>query len=192
MSDTGTYPATWKVAVGAALILALFGLLVAAVGAAETEPTPLDRKVRVMERVIDEVLVQSPNVTVSLGSNARGLVLDEFGALFTFEGGLGAGNGLPGLLVAPGTFGKGSFTYRLPGREGVKAGEEGDVLDPEEWREQAQEQRRQHLDGLQAELVDLLVDYGATLAELRDDQWVLLTVGTVSWRARPAESGSEP
>jgi len=172
MSETETHPMSWRVAVGAALILALFGLLLAAVGAAEPERTPLDRKVRVMERVIDEVLAQSPHVMVNFGSNARGLVLDEFGGLFTFEGSLGAGLDLPGFIVAPGTHLKGEPGAVWLDRERLDADEEDEALDPEEWRRKSSERRQKNLDGLQAELVDVLVDYGATLAELRDDQWV--------------------
>jgi RNA polymerase sigma factor (sigma-70 family) len=73
---------------------------------ATTTASRLDRKVRVMEKVIDEVLVQSPNILVGRGGTARGLVLDEYGALFTIEGDLG-GLGLihvraPKAPVAPG------------------------------------------------------------------------------------------
>jgi hypothetical protein len=122
--------------------------------------------------VIDEVLVQSPHVTVSLGRNTRGLVLDEFGALFTFDAGLGTGLDLPGLLVVPGVRTEEGVRHRRLDRAIPLSEDESELLEPDEWRKQAEATRREQIEGFEAELVDVLVDYGATLAELRDDQWV--------------------
>jgi hypothetical protein len=165
----------WKTALIAALLVALVGLIIAATSAQAADTgSRLDRKVRVMERVLDEVLVQSPHVMVSRSGNARGLVLDEFGALFIIEGSLGVEELMlpagPAWTIAAGEDALLLDRGRRPRERGE--GEEDEESTWKEWREQAEEKRRQHLDGLKADLTDALIDYGATLGELDNDQWV--------------------
>ena len=45
----------------------------------------LERDISVMERALDEMLIDSPNFFVSGRGNTRGLYIDGVGALFTFE-----------------------------------------------------------------------------------------------------------
>ena len=46
----------------------------------------------------------------------------------------------------------------------------------DDWREKSEQRRKERLAGFQAELVDTLLDYGPTLSELGDDQWVAVAV----------------
>jgi len=46
------------------------------------------RQIGVMESIIDKVLIDSPFFLVSGGDNARGLYIDGFGAIFTFDASL--------------------------------------------------------------------------------------------------------
>jgi hypothetical protein len=156
----------------AASMIGLLGLLVVAASAAEEPAGRLDRKVRVMEKVIDEVLVQSPNILVGPGGTARGLVLEEFGALFTLEGSLG-GTRLIHIRAsrAPAAPGVSRNVIIVPG-----GGEDGDDEGTswEEMEREAEERSREMLAGLKTELIDTLIDYGATLGELGNDQWVAI------------------
>jgi hypothetical protein len=166
--------------VGLALILVL---VAAEVVAGESEPSRLDRKVRVMERVIDEVLIQSPNVLVSGSGTARGLVLDEYGALFTLEASL---LGLEDIALGAATdwtlasgLAKNYYRQALAGAKGDEEGgedtgeaEEGGGF--EEWQKKSEEARQQKLDAFKIEISDTLLDYGPTLNELDDGQWLTI------------------
>jgi hypothetical protein len=166
MTATETRASHWKTALTAALVVVLLGLLAAWVAAADDTASRLDRKVRVMERVLEEVLVQSPDVAVSPGSAARGLYLDEFGALFVIEGDMGMAFGEDGP-PEPEVLGPGEGSEK-DAAEAMRAFED--------WRKKSAARQRERLSALRTQLQDALVDYGATLAELRDDQWVALVV----------------
>jgi hypothetical protein len=129
----------------------------------------LNRQIGVMEKVIDEVLVESPNLLVYSSEATRGVYLDEFGVLFTLEA----------SLVEEGWKNKMKFFGNLQieeddGKIIIHRGEGDDeaVEDMKDW-EAKQDERNQKLyaKGKQ-ELVDVLADYGETLTGLRDDQWV--------------------
>jgi hypothetical protein len=175
MRDENGRSLAWRLLLAAIMVVALFGLMVA-VGAAQ-EGDRLDRKVGVMERVIDEILVQSPNVMVSSRQVTRGLVLEGFGVLFTFDAGLhGELPFGPGRYVVGGT--EGLKFLRERDREAAEKiqqqYEEQEVLSLEEWETKSAEERAKRLEGLETELVDTLLDYGPTLGELQDDAWVAI------------------
>jgi hypothetical protein len=78
-----------KWAILVAIPLTMLVHLVAQSLAAETvESRKMKRQVAVMEQVLDQVLVDSPNFLVPGRDNTRGIYLPEFGALFTFEASL--------------------------------------------------------------------------------------------------------
>ncbi len=183
MRDDGMRSTLWRVLLAALMVIVLFGILVA-VGAAE-EGDRLDRKVAVMERVIDEVLAQSPNVAVSSRQATRGLVLEGYGVVFIFEAGLHLATPWGGrAVVAPdGVFRRRSSSRGRPAPgapeppeapEPPQSSEDADVLSLEQWEAQSAEERQKRLEGLKTELVDTLLDYGPTLGELRDDAWVTI------------------
>ena len=180
MAQTDTLNGTWRIFLMAALIVGLLGLVVAIADAADTPQERLDRKVRVMERVIDEVLIQSKHVTVGPGRSTRGVVLDEFGALFTFDADVGVGllPGVPRLMISRD---RGDHTIVLapkpprpsePGEELEREEIEEYHLKLEEWKDKEEQKQRENYAAFKTEVVDTLVDYGGTLTELKDDQWV--------------------
>jgi len=175
MRDESMRSVAWRVILAAIMVVALFGLMVA-VGAAQ-ETDRLDRKVGVMERVIDEILVQSPNVMVSSRQVTRGVVLEGFGVLFTFDAGLhGELPFGPRAYVVGGA--EGLKVLRERDREAAEDAkrefEEQEVMSLEEWETKSAEERAKRLQGLETELVDALLDYGPTLGELKDDAWVAI------------------
>jgi hypothetical protein len=175
MTHTENYGPSLKVILIAAALVALLGLLftLSAAEAADTE-SRLDRKIRVMERVLDEVLIQSPNVLVSGGNNARGLVLEGFGALFIVEGSLGVNE----MEFLPGVGWPRVAREDFLRREDLERDDDDDAREPEDrtsWEElqkQSEEQRQKHLAGLRSEIIDALIDYGVTLGEIQGDRWV--------------------
>jgi hypothetical protein len=174
----------------------------------------LTRKVRVMERVLDEILVQSPHVRVSGGSNTRGLVLDEFGALFTLEASLGVERfGYFTMDEARVRAEEARLKFeqarveaeearmnameheknsaeeeaseeraearsaRAEARQKARIASDGLVWSSwpdsmKDMKEEGEKKKKEHLEGFKTELIDTLIDYGPTLGELKDNQWV--------------------
>jgi len=140
----------------------------------------LDRKIQIMEKVLDEVLVQSEHVSVMSRSATRGLYLEGYGALFMFDGGLGES-----LMLERGRLRSGVFVV---GDQPPKKGDENtssrdrrfsdehlelDKLeDLEKWKEESNAKKRENLAGLQNELIDTMLDYGTTLTELENGSWL--------------------
>ena len=161
-----------RVALIAAMILGLLGGLVALATAAEPDRARLERKVQVLESILDEVLVQSPNVVVSSpGGSARGLVLDGYGAVFTLRASL-AGHLFVQLKEAEKRMVAGDKDFKFyffspdKNEEGsAETGAAGDTpeVDP-----------AKRLVMFKAELTDAMLDYGPTLTELRDDDWLVV------------------
>jgi hypothetical protein len=161
MRSTDGWTAVRRLAAAAAII-GVAGIGVAADGR-------LDRKVQVMERVIDEVLVQSGHVTVSSRQPTRGLVLDDYGVVFSFEGRLGSDGWFgPGVGLV---FGDGDAR---PGVWTVPENMEDLQKDLKEKQQEAEQRRAEDRRALQDELVDALLDYGATLSELAPDDRVVI------------------
>ena len=205
MKLTATIPHCHLRLLAVAAVLAAVAAPAAA--ANQAKPRPLDRKVRVMEKVLDAVLVDSPNVLVASQRATRGLFLDGYGALFTFDASLNLHHldGLPDF----------SELLELEGArveiEQAMAAAEAARAEAEEARAQAEREAEKRLAGrtpeaapeppraprapragrvtlksseevaaeratlvagLERELVEVVLDYGATLAELGDDSWV--------------------
>ncbi len=148
----------------------------------------MGRQIDVMERIIDQVLIDSPNFLVHGRDNARGLYLEEYGVLFTFDATLvhGSGDDLTkmfkkwelGFHVEEGE--DGSMTLVIPDFSGDEDLE--DVLEDEgladdvdelrSWRDREQVREERLYKRGKAEIVDLLLDYGDTLTSLPDGSWV--------------------
>jgi hypothetical protein len=166
---------SWTIALIATALVILMGLFVAMSTASAGENTRLDRKVQVMERVIDEVLALSPHVMVTGAGTTHGLVLDGFGALFVLEGAVG-GEWLvtPDSLFVPGArLLHGQDPPPKAGGSGT-ADVERDLASLKQRQQEAEARRAEHLAGLRGELADALIDYGATLSELDGDDWVAI------------------
>jgi hypothetical protein len=189
-------------------------------------PDRLHRQVGVMEGIIDKVLLDSPNFLVGGRESTGGLVLPDYGVVFSFntslnDTGLRFGDLSPlGLAFDFNTSDDGTFIVRKRSRSTVdkstdadkealdqakmeldRAKEERDQTQEEsaqirkevervkkegarvrdkvhnklsEWETQhAETSQKLYADGKQ-ELVQMLLDYGETLAELKDGQWVVL------------------
>jgi len=176
------------IALTMALVFALSGLVGVWCAPPDGDSERMARKMNVLEKIFDEVLSESPNVYVSGNGATRGLLLDGYGALFTFEGSL-TGGGLGYFAV--GNYNRAFVSGRsewtvpspAPPPRAPESGEE-DVLVPdsveemaESWdvrREERAKEAREHLAGLKNELTEALLDYGATVGELTDDQWVVV------------------
>ena len=177
--------------VGRMTIVALAILIISGVTGAWSAPPESDRmarKMNVLERIFDEVLRESENVLVS-GEATRGLLLEGYGALFTFDGSLG-GRGLGDFYFDTYSSALGSYTDESewvvppvpPVAPKAPAIDDEDVRVPdsveglarnwEEKREERNRKARERLAALKIELTETLLDYGATLGELQDDDWV--------------------
>jgi hypothetical protein len=184
MEWTEGYRRYGKVVLIAAAIVILVGMLAVVASAAEDGQARVERKIRVMERVLDEILVQSPNVLVGAGGGTRGLALEGYGAVFVIDASLGEHllwaadeDALLGGMMSweeQRAWGRGS-TDEERTRDRQKKLEDGE-LNWEKKKKEAEEKRQQRFDAFKAELIDALVDYGPTLSELGDDQWVALEV----------------
>ncbi len=170
----------------AALLLGLF----AAQAAAGDRPVSrkMERQIDVMERIIDQVLIDSPNFLVHGRENARGLFLKEFGVLLTFEA----------SLVHKGEdyskiFRRFKDGFRIEKDEDghsiivipdLDVDDEDDEEYDEEYDEEEDEKRswRDREDAVQerlykrgkAEFVDVLLDYGDTLTAVESGKWVAI------------------
>ena len=184
-----------KWAILVAIPLTLLVHLVAQSLAAETpESRKMKRQVAVMEQVLDQVLVDSPNFLVPGRDNTRGIYLPEFGALFTFEASLLQKDW---DLSAFGHFdfevddqGDKVIIWKDKSAKGDEDAEEEQAESDEEKDREKDEKgmakdRARRLakklssqEGLydrgKKEIVDVLMEYGDTLTGLGDEQWIAI------------------
>lgn len=164
---------SWKITLVALIVTLLLGLLIASAARGEEPPSRLDRKVRVMERVLHEVLAQSEHVRVGMG-DATGVVLDEYGAVFMFHGELGGEiEHMPDMQHLLQQIEEGEDDEEAVAELADKA-RTGRGKSLGDLRKEAQAKRTAELAALREELVDTLIDYGPTLGELGDDRWVVI------------------
>jgi hypothetical protein len=164
-----------------AIVALMAGFLVSEAFAVEPPASrKMMRQIDVMERIIDQVLIDSPNFLVSGRGTTRGLYIEDYGAVFTFSA----------SLVHKGKnwnfdFSNGFKLMDDNGRRVIVVDPDEDVdpddidaaLDDEEddsgmSRSERQEERLYRRG--KAELVDLFLDYGDTLTTLEDGQWVAI------------------
>ncbi len=162
------------------LSLALFaGLGTATVfpGAVPTEAAPtsdrLDRQIRVMEDILNETLIDSPNWLVYDRDNARGTYLEGYGALFTIEvslvddGWWSTDHGRHSIWVGSHrivVWGDDEDDDRGSGKDRDK--------DRDERIQRESDRAGRRYDHGKTELVDALLDYGDALSSLSGDDWV--------------------
>lgn len=138
----------------------------------------MTRQIDVMERIIDQVLIDSPNFLVSGRGNTRGLYIEDYGVVFTFSA----------SLVHKGKswnfdFSNGFKVMDDDGRKIIVVDPDEDIdpddidaaLDDDEddgsLSRSDRRQERLYRRG-KAELVDLFLDYGDTMTTLENGQWV--------------------
>lgn len=139
------------------------------------------RQIGVMEKIIDKVLIDSPNFLVHGGDNARGLYIDEFGAVFTFEASLvGKWYDFQGIYkkftdrfeMTTNDDGDKVFILHSGDKDDKKAqGDKEDevLVGKKEGREDAEV-----YEAGKQEMIQTLIDYGETMSSLRNDQWLLI------------------
>lgn len=151
------------------------------------------REIGIMERTIDDVLVESHHVLVGGRSVTQGLYLDGIGAVFTFS-----------MDVIPLHWGFDEFAW-WDGSHHIEVEDDGERViiyksgddddddevvveknkgkgktetktkSKEQRREEAKKAAEEHFADGKAELVDVVLDYGAaTLGSLADTEWVVL------------------
>lgn len=188
----------WALLVVIPLVLMVH--LVAQTLAADTvESRKMKRQIAIMEQVLDQVLLESPNFLVSGGKNTRGVYISEFGALFTFEASLiqkdwDMKSFSRGFKYEVDDEGNKVIIWEDPDHKkpGHEDDEEMEDEDPdadadadadaheERSRAKARAKRLQEKLGNQEdlyergkkEILDVLLEYGDTITSLNDNQWV--------------------
>jgi hypothetical protein len=140
----------------------------------------LKKQIEVMERILDELLVDSPNFLVSSrNNNTHGVYLDGFGVLLAFDASLIQQDDQDIWQK----LGKKFKIYTKDGQTVIdlNADEDDDgkddeeaVFDHEKWREQHEKNQQELYEHGKAELVEGLMDYGETLTTLRDGDTVAI------------------
>jgi len=180
-----------------ALFLGLAILLVAPDATGEMSRS-LKRKIDLLENVVDQVLIDSPNFLVSGRGTTHGLFLEEYGVLFTFEASLVSRDLDRGFLAGNWDYFKNlRFEQDDEGRiiiyrEGddedddslieILTEDELEDMDEEDLEELSMHQMRardgkrqeRRYESGKEELVEALIDYGDMLSDLDDGQSVAI------------------
>jgi hypothetical protein len=159
----------------------------AAVQAAAVEPPPnrkMARQIEVMEKIIDQVLLDSPNFLIRGTPVVRGTYLPGTGVLFTFDASL-IEHGLDNLDFKTWNFGKGFHVEERDGKRIIIIDDDGkierdDIIGKEDlddsiqdWRDKRRERNERVYVRGKTEMVDVLLDYGDTVS-LDANQWVVI------------------
>ncbi|MBD3163060.1 MAG: hypothetical protein GF346_11600 [Candidatus Eisenbacteria bacterium] len=169
-------------AVGKRICLTALGFLVLAgaagpAGADDPDPKKVIRQIGVMESIVDQVLIDSPYFLVHGGDNTRGLYIEDFGAVFTFDASLVGRNWIFD-----------NFVLDLKNRFEIKTNDDGDkviILKDADSREQVEELEKQKeteeeydpetvFQNGKQEMMQTLLDYGETMTSLSNDQHVVI------------------
>jgi hypothetical protein len=150
-------------------------------------PPKLKKQISVMEKVIDEMLVDSKNLLVASHEPTRGVYLPEFGVLFTLEA----------QILSPdrGEWWKGNFkwgnnvkiesdkhgNYTIVNLNDDDEDDDSNKGDKDKTKDQKTLTRKEILkdremryENGKKEIKSALTEYGYTLTGLRDDQWVAI------------------
>ncbi len=84
--------ATVRIIVAAGVALAVFAGTSVADDRDQTVPAKMLRQIGVMEKIVDKVLLDSPNFLVRVDDNTRGLYIPEYGIIFTLDASLTGGS----------------------------------------------------------------------------------------------------
>jgi hypothetical protein len=188
-----------RTAVVLGLALAFAGGALATAGASDGKiPDKTKKQIRVMEGMLDSILLDSPNLLVAGSHVTHGVYLDEFGVVLAFEasltgGGLDFGRSLEFLKNIRVESDKDKTViwheksksedaeedYEAQNEDDDGSGKKEEekkviVLRPGMEGEDAVQSAKETYEKGRQELVDALVDYGETLTSLRDDQWVAI------------------
>jgi hypothetical protein len=157
--------------------LILIGAAGTAAGADDVAAKKLNRQIGVMEKIVDEVLLESPNFLVYSKQNTHGIYLDEFGMLFSFESSLVTKSSEKWWKDLQ-DLGK-KFKVRRENGKTIIEYEDGDEektieADDVDWQGKMEAEQKERFEEGKKELATVLLDYGDTLTGLRDTQTVAI------------------
>ncbi len=181
---------------GAGAVLVAAGLVVTLGSQAFAEKPAgakkLNREIGIMERTIDEVLIESANLLVSGGAMTDGIYVGDYGVVFTVDA-----SPIPQGWRSSGWFGNHVefeddgdriIVYKdkhgwddedddegKDAKKDAKARGKGDKKRIDWFAKRADHEKKMYERG-KDELRDVLVDYGDMLSSLRDDQSIVLAV----------------
>jgi len=170
-------------------ILSLAASCLALAGTASAQstvqmPAKLKKQISVMEKAIDEMLVDSKNVLVASHEPTRGIYLPEFGVLFTLEAQILTpdrgewwkdfkwGNN---VKITSDKHGNYTIVHLNDDEDEDDDSDKNSKNKKEEkqlTRKELLKDREMRYENGKKELKQVLLDYGYTLTGLRDDQWV--------------------
>jgi len=164
----------------------------------------MEKDIAIMENVINTAMVESQYVYIfSTQRNVRGLHIPEFGALFTVQVQLISSRALPWFVLPEGGYPGWHFMWDkdkwedfLEGLEEVEIEINGEKLDLKEYIEEAKKRGEgedtiflktdrmkpednealieKNLEKFKEELAGVVADYGGTIRQLADEEWVMV------------------
>ena len=182
----------WWAWLPALLAIGIFAALFAAPAPAgadrSTASKRLLREVEIMERTLDEVLVDSPYILVSSSNGVtKGVYVPEYGVIFTFDMNLVAsrydwyGHSWNGAeIIDVDEDGEKIVIHRRhrwdddDDDDKDKKDEKNSSSDKKSWWEKRDADAKKCYERGKTEIVETLVDYGDMLTSLGDDQWILI------------------
>ncbi len=175
MFGNRTFEGTWVrdvLIVAAAIGIGLFSGKAFGV---EPPPGKMDKQIDVLEKIVDQVLIDSPNFFVSGRGNTRGIYVKEFGVILTFDASLVEKDKDWNF-----DFDGGFEVKEIDGKKVIVIEDDEDEEEAKEAAREAARERKSSKGSAQerlykrgkAELVDTLLDYGDTLASLEKGKWV--------------------
>lgn len=171
----------------------LGALAVLLIGSAASDALAQDRSVSrkvqkqigVMEQILDQVLIDSPNFLVPGRGNARGIYLEEFGVLLTFEASLvqrdwDDWNWKNEFKIEKDEHGDRVIIIPDPDEHASNEDEDEEDYEHDEDDEDSDSHRDNRrrpneerlYEGGKLEIEDMILDYGSTLATLDDASWI--------------------
>jgi len=161
---------------GTRLILALvicslglaLGLTATAGPGSDSQTRRLDKQISLFEFILDDMLVESPNLLVRSSEATSGIYLEGQGAMFTFKIGLN-------------TFTWDSDDHHWwkriwsSGSEVIILTDDGDrVEDIEEWRDEQLPKQEKLYQAGKKEIQETILNFAEVLTTLGDDEWVVI------------------
>jgi hypothetical protein len=177
MNANALYRACLRTVAPATAALILSGAAGTAAGADDTASKKMSRQIGVMEKIVDEVLIESPNFLVYSRQNTHGIYLDEFGMLFSFEASLTTKSSEKWWKELK-NLGK-KFNVRRENGKTIIEYDDGDEettidVDDMDWKGEIEAEQKERYEAGKAELAAVLLDYGDTLTGLRENQTVAI------------------
>ncbi|MEZ4650325.1 MAG: hypothetical protein R3E97_16375 [Candidatus Eisenbacteria bacterium] len=144
---------------------AVMGSIHPAVAQDDVKARKMERQVGVLEKILDQVLIDSPNFLVPGRNNTRGIFLDEFGVLLTYEA----------SLVDKDKF---DWNFDFDRKPQITKDEDGNQVivipkrDDSEERTPIRRGEARLYERGKVEIREMLLDYGDTMTGLSDNHWL--------------------